>query len=125
MPAPNFLRLPLSGLPKLTRRKLALYADRFDKAFFDEAFDPKAHAPVKFRQLAEQYLAMKQEEGEANGSSSKWLDKTRAQVALVRDLIGDDMLVEDIDYDRCLRARSLLARVPRNRTGSCPLAWCS
>lgn len=113
---PQFAEIVRRALLELTRRQLAIYADRFDKAFFDGAFDPEAPEPVTFGQLAEQYLAMKQEEGEANNASEKWLDKTKAQVALARELIGDRTLVHDIDYDQCLRARSLLARVPSNRT---------
>lgn len=112
------------GLLELQRRKLARYQDRFDRPFFDGLFDPARPDPVSFRALAEQYLAQATEEAEANGMSPKWIDKVRARVTLIRELIGDETPVAAIDYDRCLTARSMLARIPSNRTkiyGDLPL----
>ncbi|MEI9426857.1 site-specific integrase [Mesorhizobium sp. Cs1299R1N3] len=104
------------GLLELSRRKLADYQDDFGKRLFDNAFDPASPKPLYFEKLADQYQTMQIEEAKANGMSAKWQDKVKAQVALVRELIGDDTLVSAIDYDCCLRARSLLARTPSNRT---------
>jgi len=104
------------ALLELQRRKLARYEDRFDRAYFDALFDPDRPDPLSFKTLAEQYLAMQIEEADANGMSSKWADKVRSRVVLVRELIGDETLVASIDYDSCLKARSLLARTPSNRT---------
>lgn len=112
----RFAEVVRRGLLELSRRKLAHYQDDLGKAFFDTAFDPARPKPLRFAQLAAQYQEMQIEEAEANGMSTKWIDKIKAQVTLVRELIGDDALVSSIDYDQCLRARSLLARTPSNRT---------
>lgn len=108
------------GLLELSRRRLARYQNDFGENFFDNAFDPARPKPVRFAKLADQYQTMQIEEAEANGMSTKWVDKIKAQVTLVRELIGDDTLVSSIDYDLCLRARSLLARTPSNRTKHYP-----
>ncbi|TIQ44619.1 MAG: site-specific integrase [Mesorhizobium sp.] len=112
----RFAEVVRRGLLELSRRKLAHYQDDFGKGFFDAEFDPARPKPLRFEELANQYLLMQIEEAEANGMSAKWQDKIKAQVTLVRELIGDDTPVSAIDYDLCLRARSLLARTPSNRT---------
>lgn len=110
-----YAELVRRGLLELQKRKLARYQDDFGHSFFDNAFDPARPKPLRFEQLANQYQTMQIEEAEANGMSAKWQDKVKAQVALVRELVGDDTPVSAIDYDLCLRARSLLARTPSNR----------
>ena len=37
-------------------------------------------------------------------------------MALIREIIGDQTPVDAIDYDTCLRVRSVLARIPANRS---------
>lgn len=116
----RFAEVVRRGLLELSRRKLAHYQDDFGESFFDKAFDPARSKPLRFEELADQYQTLQLDEAEANGMSAKWQDKVRAQVALVRALIGDDTPVSAIDYDCCLRARSLLARTPSNRTKHYP-----
>ncbi|BCM16730.1 hypothetical protein MJ8_04910 [Mesorhizobium sp. J8] len=116
----RFAEVVRRGLLELGRRKLAHYQDDLGKNFFDVAFDPARPKALRFEQLANQYQTMQIEEAEANGMSAKWQDKIKAQVALVRELIGDDTPVSSIDYDVCLRARSLLAKTPSNRTKHYP-----
>lgn len=108
------------GLLELSRRKLARYQDDFSEGIFDAAFDPARPKPLRFEQLASQYQTLQIEEAEANGMSAKWKDKIKAQVALVRELVGDDTPISAVDYDVCLRARSLLAKTPSNRTKHYP-----
>lgn len=115
-PYARFAETVRRGLLELSRRKLARYDDQFDRPFFDATFDPSRRAQQTFGELAEQYVAQELEAAEVNAHSQKWTDKVLAQVVLVRELIGDHIPVEEVDYDACLRARSLLARLPSNRT---------
>jgi hypothetical protein len=69
-----------------------------------------------FGELADQCLDLVTEEATANGTNRKWLDKQRATLALIREIVGADTPVAAIDYDACLRVRSTLACVPVNRT---------
>jgi integrase len=71
---------------------------------------------VTFGELAKQYLQLTEEDAATNRMSRKWVDRQRATMALVREIIGDGVPVDAIDYDACLRVRSILSRIPANRT---------
>ena len=101
---------------ELERRALARAHDDHRNAFFDRLFDPRQPAAVTVRELAEQYLELKREEGEAHKLGAKSIDKKAENLALVREILGDDTLVRDINWDACRRFLSLLAEVPSNRT---------
>lgn len=104
------------GLLELNRRRLARLADDRGQAFFDQLFDPTRPAEVAFGTLAEQCLRMIEEEAAINRLSQKWVDKQRANLALIREIVADGTPVQVVDYDVCLHVRSVLARVPANRT---------
>src|SRR5262249_26318260 len=104
------------GLLELDKRRLARLADDHRYAFFDQLFNPSRQPRVSFGELADQYLQLTEEDAETNRLSQKWIDKQRATVALIREIIGGSTPVNAIDYDTCLRVRSTLARIPANRT---------
>jgi hypothetical protein len=64
-----------------------------------------------FGELADQFMALTEEAAAANRTSQKWVDKQRANVALLRDIIGNATPIRDVDYDACLQVRSILGRV--------------
>ena len=65
---------------------------------------------------ADQYLRAVREDAEVNGVSRKRVDKVEANVALIREIVDEKAAVSSIDYDACLRVRSILSRLPANRT---------
>jgi len=104
------------GLLELNRRRLARLADDYSRPFFDPLFDPHKPAKTSFGELTEQRLQLIEEEAAINALSQKGVDRQRATLALIREIVGDKTLVESIDYDACLRVRTILARLPANRT---------
>ena len=80
---------------------------------------------LTFGKLADQHLRLIEEDGAVNSLGAKGLDRQRATVALVREIVGDDTPVDAVDYDTCLHVRTILARLPANRIklyGDLPLA---
>jgi hypothetical protein len=104
------------GLLELDRRRVARLEDDHRPTFFDQVFNPSRPPQVSFGELADQFLQLTEEEAAANRTSPKWVDKQTANVALIREIIGDETPVHTVDYDACLRVRSMLARIPANRT---------
>jgi integrase len=116
LPRAAFAEWVRRGLLELETRYLARLADDHQRAFFDQLFNPSRPLQVSFGQLAKQYLQLTEEDGANNRLGRKGLDRQRATVALIREIIGDSTPVDGIDYDTCLRVRSMLARIPANRT---------
>ena len=112
----EFWELVRRALLELSRRSLAQLDDDHQRAFFDQLFHPARPPEVSFGELAEQFLDHAAEEAAANRTSQKWIDKQRAILSLLREIIGDKTTVHNIDHDTCLRVRSMLARTPANRT---------
>jgi hypothetical protein len=104
------------GLLELDQRKLARLDDDHRNSFFDQQFSPARAPDVTFGELADQFLQLTEEEAAANNTSLKWVDKQRANLALLREMIGDNTPVRDVGYDACLHVRGLLARIPANRS---------
>lgn len=104
------------GLLEVDFRKLARLADDHSRRSLDPLFDPSAPPPLTFAELADQYWLLAADEAAASGTSQKSVDRQRANIALLRQLVGDATLVSALDYDACLALRSLLARVPANLT---------
>lgn len=102
------------GLLELGWRRLAHAQDDYQHTFFDPVFDARQPANATFGELSDQFLAVTEEEASANGTSLKWVDKQRANVALLREMIGVEKPICSVDYDACLRVRGLLARLPAN-----------
>jgi hypothetical protein len=112
----GFAELVRRALLELDARYLSRLRDDHSRVFFDQLFDPARTAQVTFGELAHQYLEITVAEATANRTSQKWIDKVNANVALIRAIIGDKTPVHAVDYDACLRVRSMLARLPSNRT---------
>src|SRR5262249_16620436 len=100
----------------IDNRYLARLADDHRHVFFDQLFNPSRQPRVSFGELADQYLQLTEEDVATNRRSQKGLDRQRATVALIREIIGDSTPVDAIDYDPGFRVRSMLARLPANRT---------
>jgi integrase len=111
-----FWEMVRRALLELDRRSLARLQDDHRTAFFDQLFNHTRPPEITFHELAEQFLQHVEEEATANRTSRKWIDKQRANVALIREIIGAGTPVHRIDYDTCLRVRSMLARIPANRS---------
>jgi hypothetical protein len=116
VPGAIFAELVRRGLLELNRRYRARLADDHSRSFFDKLFDPARPAKMTFGQLANQHLQLVEEDAAINGLGDKGLDRQRATIALVREIVGDATAVDAIDYDACLRVRTTLARLPANRT---------
>ena len=101
---------------EVERRALARVRDDHRHRFFDNLFDPASPPPVTVGELSNQFLALKREEAAAHKLAPKSIDKHRDNLALVREILGDEALVRDINWEACRRFCSVLAQVPPNRT---------
>jgi integrase len=125
VPGETLAELVRRGLLELNRRHRARIADDHGRSFFDQLFDPARPAMLTFGKLAEQHLRLIEEDAAINALGAKGLDRQRATVALVREIVGEETPVDAVDYDTCLHVRTILARLPANRTklyGDLPLA---
>jgi integrase len=116
IPGEALAELVRRALLELARRRHARLADDHSRTFFDQLFDPGRPPAPSFGELADQCLMLSEENADVNSLSPKWVDKQRANLALVREIVGDQTPIGSIDYDACLRVRSMLARLPSNRT---------
>src|SRR5689334_7029406 len=112
VPAEALAELVRRGLLELTRRRHARLADDHSRTFFDQLFDPTRPPRATFGELAEQHLRLVEEDAAINGLGAKGLDRQRATIALVREIVGDATRVDAVDYDLCLGVRTVLARLP-------------
>jgi len=104
------------GLLELDRRRLARLSDDFRPNLFDSLFSAERPRSVDLQELVKQFLELKEDDARINRRNKKHLDRVRASVALISDIVGPMTPISQIDYDRCLSLRSILARVPTNRT---------
>jgi integrase len=115
------------GLLELQNRNIARLDDDFSRPFFDPIFNSEgqAQAPkVTFGQVADQFLELTEDQAGANGTSRKWVDKQRANVATLKEIVGEAIAITEVDFDACMRVRSALAAIPANRSkvyGSVPV----
>jgi integrase len=116
VPGEILAELVRRGLMELNRRYRARLADDHSRSFFDQLFDPSRPGKMTFGKLAEQHLLLVEEDAAVNGLGAKGLDRQRATISLVREIVGDETPVDAVDYDACLRTRTVLARLPANRT---------
>jgi integrase len=75
-----------------------------------------AKGECSFEDAAKDYLAEVAENTRARGNSQKWVDKQRANIALLVEVLGPGTSLRDVDYVQCRRVRSALAAIPANRT---------
>jgi integrase len=111
----EFVELVRRALVEVEQRKLARLNDDHQHPFFDQLFGGDRSPQVTFGELADQFMALTEEHAAANRTSQKWVDKQRANVALLRDIIGNATPIREVDYDACLRVRSVLGRLPAKR----------
>lgn len=116
VPGEILAELVRRGLMELNRRYRARLGDDHSRSFFDQLFDPSRPAKMTFGKLAEQHLRLVEEDAAVNGLGAKGLDRQRTTISLVREIVGDATPVDAVDYDVCLQVRTVLARLPANRT---------
>jgi integrase len=102
------------GLLELDQRKLARLDDDHRPQFFDGQFSGARSADVSFADVAKQYLQAIKEEATANKVNDQWVEKLQAHGAVLCQIVGP-VSVREVDYDMCLKVRSILARFPAKR----------
>jgi integrase len=112
----GFAEIVRRGLLELHRRQLARLEDNHGGLVFDNAFAPGRPAETSFGLMATQFLELTREEARANRTNQKWVDKQKSNVALLTEIVGEGTPIRQVDYDACLRVRSVLARLPANRS---------
>jgi integrase len=112
----GFSEIVRRGLLELQRRKMARLEDKYASMASDEIFAPDRSADISFGQVASQFLKLTEEEAKINRTSQKWVHKQKANVALLTEIVGQSTSIRQVDYDGCLRVRSVLARLPANRS---------
>ncbi|WP_036289979.1 site-specific integrase [Methylosinus sp. PW1] len=124
LPYAAFAELVRRALLEIDRRKLARLDDDHQHVFFDQLFNPQSPKQTTFGELADQFLKLRLAEATANNVGKKFIDKVTAFVALVREIIGPDTSLHDVNFDACQNARAIVAQMPSNRVkiyGDLPL----
>lgn len=114
-PIRDFFDLVRRGLMEVDRRQLGRYTDDHSRPFYDVLFDPARPPAVTFAELADLFLAEKEQDHKANGISAKRTDKVKAAVATLREIVGDVTAARDIDDEVVQRVRTTIAKMPTNR----------
>jgi integrase len=102
------------GLNELINRKMQRAEGNYGGGPIDELFAPVAKG-LSFEGAARDYLAEVSESAKANKTSQKWVDKQKAHVALLVEIIGPDTPLREVDYDQCRGVRGVLATIPAHR----------
>jgi integrase len=113
--SPQFLDKVRRAVMELERRTLARLDDNYQSPYFDELFNPAKPPSLTVRELARQLLADKREDAVVNGVAPKSIDKHKAGLALVVEILGDETPVSAIGYDQCKNVQKTLAKLPPNR----------
>ena len=95
VPGELLAELVRRGLLELNCRYRARLADDHSRPFFD----PTRPAKETFGTIAEQYLWLVEEDGAIDGLGGKGLDRQRASIGLVREIVGDQTPVDAVDYN--------------------------
>src|SRR6202044_451299 len=83
---------------------------------FDPIFNPDTPPSLTVGELANELLDEKHEDAKINGGSKKALEKHKASLGLIVEILGQETSVSSIGYNECKSVRATLARVPTNRT---------
>ena len=113
------------GLMELGRRQLARTGDDHRHLVFDHLFNPASPISATFGELAEQIMRLAEENAAINHMGEKGLDKQRASLAVIREIVGDNTPIRDVNYDVCLGVRRVLAELPANKVkfyGAMPIS---
>lgn len=111
----QFAEVVRRGLIELQHRKIDRYDDRHDRLFHDALFDRARPPETTFGELAAIFLAEREEEYRLNNVNQKRVDKVRAEVAILIDILGKARPLHEIDDDAVQKVRSLLSRMPTNK----------
>lgn len=103
------------GLVEIARRRLDRYDDRHDRTFHDVLFDPARTSPMTFEQAADTHLSEKLKHYAENDIRERSADRLRTAGNYLKEVIGPETSVADIDDDMIQSARERIARTPSNR----------
>lgn len=103
------------ALIELNRRKLDRYADRFDRLSYDPLFALKPPS-ISFQKLANEYAAEIKESHKVNNVGLNRQEKVAAFLATLVEIVGPAFAVDQFDDAKVQEVRSILARMPSNRT---------
>lgn len=118
----EFVEIIRRGLLEITRREIARLKDDFAKVSFDNLFRPKSphsldtpkSSDMKLGKLCKTYLEQYQTDAKFKGIAQKRIDKVKASLALISELLDADTLVASIDHLQCITFREQLSKVPTN-----------
>lgn len=111
----ELLTLINRGHIELAKRRLARL-EGHHSSHFDPIFNPDTPPSLTVGELANELLDEKHEDAKINGGSKKALEKHKASLALIVEILGEETSVSSIGYNECKSVRATLARVPTNRT---------
>jgi integrase len=109
-----FLEVVRRGLLELQERKLLRLDGDFSRPFLDPLFNPQNRQRLTFGEIADQHLAAVMEEARANDTSQRWVDQQQANIGLLKEIVGADTSLPDLNFDACMRLRAALAAIPAN-----------
>jgi integrase len=104
------------GLLEAQLQKLDRARGDYGTTHHDQLFDPNRPKQMRFGTLCEVFLDEYETHCEKNNVSQKRRDKVRAEATQLREIIGDNLLVQDFDDDAFQRVRKVLAEMPVHRT---------
>jgi integrase len=103
------------GLLELGQRRELRLDNDFSRSFVNPMFGPQEQTETTFGEIADQLVAIISEEARANGTSAKWIDAQRANIALLKEIVGAETPISRVDYDVCMNVRNVLGAIPANR----------
>ena len=103
------------ALVELSRRKLDRYSDRFDRPHHDPLFGP-TRSSISFQKLAKEYAADIGESHKVNNVGLNRREKVAAFLVTLVEIVGPSFVVDQLDDAKVQEVRSILARMPANRT---------
>lgn len=117
-----FVELIRRALLELRRREVARLKNDFSKSFFDILFEAQSASSAKtdksstktFGELCGMYFDQYKKDAEYRKVADKRVDKIKASLELIKEIIGDAALVSELDLERCMAFRDTLSQVPTN-----------
>ena len=118
----EFVELIRRALLELSRREVARLKHDFSKSSFDHLFDSQSALNAKtsksstktFGELCGLYFDQYKKDAEYKNVADKRIDKIKASLELIKEIIGEDALVSELNLERCMAFRDTLSQVPTN-----------
>mgnify|MGYP003626316666 FL=1 len=129
----QFYSLVIRGLRELHRRDMARLQSEHQQSVFDQLFADgimqaaSGSAPaatsspsVSLGSVADGFIAEYKEEAPVRGTSQKTIDGIVTAAEFVKEAIGEGVLIEEVNYQRCKAFQKLLSRTTPNRKKTYP-----